>query len=221
MAGSEAEERIRAKVEAALRSEFPDARIVHEVNTSWGGVRMDLAAVRPNALTLVEIKSERDVLKRLSDQIAAALKITGDVRIYAAEKHAPALELMGRSSLGTIWNEDRTIGRNDPNPAYCPDLHKCQVLIETEEGFTSALDASWWLRRAMEHAPDPRALLEMLWAEELRDLLIRHSLGAPPKATRTVTKMMAQENLTGRQVREGVCAALRARPFARADGAAA
>lgn len=223
MAGSEAEERIRAKVEAALRREFPDARIVHEVNTSWGGVRMDLAAVRPNALTLVEIKSERDVLKRLPDQAAAALEITGDVRVYAAEKHRAGLTLMSKQHLGMVWNEDRTHGRHEPNPAYCPALRRCRVMLETDEGFSDLepVWGSWWPRLVMQHAPDPRSMLEMLWAEELRDLMRRHSIGAPPRANRTMTKLMAQENLTGRQVREGVCSALRARPFARADEVAA
>ena len=47
MAGSEAEERIRAKVEAALRREFPDARIVHEVNTSWVGFGWTLPRFGP------------------------------------------------------------------------------------------------------------------------------------------------------------------------------
>jgi len=223
MAGSEAEERIRAKVEASLRREFPDARIVHEVNTSWGGVRMDLAAVRPNALTLVEIKSERDVLKRLPGQAAAALEITGDVRVYAAEQHRAGLKLMSRQHLGMVWNEDRTHGRHEPNPAYCAALRQCRVMMEADEGFADIepMHGSWWPRRVMEHAPDPRSMLEMLWAEELRDLMRRHSIGAPPRANRTITKLMAQENLTGRQIREGVCAALRGRPFARADEVAA
>jgi hypothetical protein len=228
MAGSEAEERIRAKVEAAIRREFSDARIAHEVNISQGGCRMDLAAVRSTSLALVEIKSERDVLKRLPEQVRQALTITGDVRVYIAAKHAAAVSSMldqwvrgpdGHNLI--IWSEDRRSGRYQDNPAYCADLRRVRVLVEADEGFTD-LDqhlAVHWLRQVMSHISDPRAQLEMLWADELRGLLYRHSIGTTPKASREVNKRLALELLTGRQIREGACTALRDRPFARADQA--
>lgn len=228
MAGSAAEERIRAKVEAALRREFPDARIAHEVNISQGGCRMDLAAVRPSFLSLVEIKSERDVLKRLPEQVRQALTITGDVRVYIAAKHAKAVGAMmdeyvrgpdGRYQV--VWSEDGRRGTYTPNRIYCRDLTRCRVYVETEDGF-SDLDphmANHWVRDVMHHMPDHRAMLEMLWADELRALLASHRVGTTPKSSREVNKRLALEFLTGRQIREGVCTSLRDRPFARADDA--
>jgi hypothetical protein len=226
MSGSEAEERIRAKVEAALRREFPDARIAHEVNISHGGCRMDLAAVRPSSLALIEIKSERDVLKRLPEQVRQALTITGDVRVYVAAKHAKAISGMLEEHLRdadgkyiVTWSEDGRRGAWEKSPTYCPDLRRCRVYVETDDGFAD-LDpykAARWLRDVMQHMSDLRAQLEMLWADELRSLLARNSVGTTPKASREVNKRLALEFLTGRHIREGLCASLRDRPFARAD----
>lgn len=67
MAGSDAEERIRAKVEAELRRQFPTARIIHELVLSSGVSRLDLAAVTRDQIIVAEIKSERDTLSRLKD----------------------------------------------------------------------------------------------------------------------------------------------------------
>jgi len=228
MAGSEAEERIRAKVEAQLRREFPDARIVHELNMQWGGIRLDLAAVRPNAITLVEIKSERDVLKRLASQIGAASKITGDVRVYAADKHRAALidahhehlrDPDGRTIIEWLPSKHGEIGKYQPNPAFVPGLSRCRVQIETEAGFDwcAEMHSSWWDRTVMEHVAETPALLELLWAEELAQLLCDARLGAPRRSNRALMKRIAVEDMSLRQIRQGVCKALRGRAFARAD----
>jgi hypothetical protein len=233
MAGSHAEERIRAKVETALKAEFPDARIVHELKIEGGAVRLDLAAVRPGALTIVEIKSERDVLKRLKAQVEAALMVTGDVRVYAADKHREALHYLAspyeRDEDGR-WKLIRTEkesgcwqARYITNPDYIRALGEVLVLTETENGFrpSDEMHSSWWPRRRLEHMADPRALLELLWAEELRTLCTQASLGVQSRSSRGVMKRLALEYLTGSQIRAGVCMALRSRPFARAGEVAA
>lgn len=227
MAGSIAEERIRARVEERLRSEFPEARIVHELNMVWGGIRLDLGAVRPNAITLVEIKSERDVLKRLASQTEAALAITGDVRVYAAEKHRAALKdylspyirgADGRHEM--VWTKTARgeQGRYTPNPNHIGHLNRALIMIETEDGFDplEPMHSSWWPRRWMDHMADPRAILEMLWAGELRQVP-----GSQPRDNRRVMQRRALESLTGEQIRRLACSALRSRPFARADAEAA
>lgn len=68
---SEAEGEIRQAVVARLREIRPDARIMHEVNASSFGNRIDVLAVDRAEIIAVEIKSERDKLDRLSDQVAA------------------------------------------------------------------------------------------------------------------------------------------------------
>lgn len=85
MAGSEAEERIRAKAEVWLRQRVPDARIIHELVLEQGGSRIDLAAVTSDMIVAVEIKSERDVLDRLNSQLEAAMKVADHVILAASE----------------------------------------------------------------------------------------------------------------------------------------
>lgn len=68
---SEAEGEIRTAVVARLRQVRPNARIMHEVNASSFGNRIDVLAVDRAEIIAVEIKSERDKLDRLKDQISA------------------------------------------------------------------------------------------------------------------------------------------------------
>jgi hypothetical protein len=226
MAGSDAEEQLRLKAEAQLRQEFPDARIIHELNMQWGGIRLDLAAVRPDGLTLVELKSEKDVLKRLPAQIGAALRITSDVRVYAAEKHRKALIVAhqrhqcdedGREII--IWMDGKNgsrSGRHLHNPAFVPDLLRCDVQVDVGEGFTRCWDDFWFKHHGERHVAEPMALLELLWADELTRLLAQAGISAPIRANRELKKRLAVEDMPLRQIRRGVCASLRARTFHRA-----
>jgi hypothetical protein len=84
---SQAEERIRLKVEASLRGAFPEARIIHELVLRQGGVRIDLAAVTPDRLICAEVKSERDVLTRLPEQVEAMKRVADAWCVVTTEKH--------------------------------------------------------------------------------------------------------------------------------------
>lgn len=84
---SAAEERIRLKAEAMLRNAFPEARIVHELMLRQGGCRADLAAVTLDRIICVEVKSERDVLTRLPDQVAAMRMVCDAWCVVTAQKH--------------------------------------------------------------------------------------------------------------------------------------
>lgn len=68
MSGSAAERYLRDLAVARLRVLMPDARIVHELNVETGKCRVDLAAVAPDRLVFVEIKSRKDTLDRLPNQ---------------------------------------------------------------------------------------------------------------------------------------------------------
>jgi hypothetical protein len=225
---SDAEERIRLKVEYALRQEFPDARIVHELKMASGLVRLDMAAVRSAAITVVEIKSERDTLKRLKSQIGAALEITGDVRLYTTDKHRTAIERHadpyetgpdGHWAMTWTENGGRGQGRCIPNPDHIPDLHRVRVLIEGDTGFEplTQMWAGWWDRQISSHMPDTRAMLEVLWAEELHSALLSANIAHPPRSNRAIMKHLALNYMTGSAIRTALCNALRNRPFARAD----
>jgi len=179
---SEAEERIRAKAERALRAHWPEARIIHELMLRQGGCRVDLAAVTPDRLIVIEVKSERDVLTRLERQLTEAREVADYALVAVAEKHLekarPIAGWLGCCGEDEIGDE---IGRR---------------------GWRQSLEATC-------NAP---ARLSMLWASELRRVA-----GTGPKAARGFSILSASDNLTGAEVRRRVCAALRARPFPRAD----
>lgn len=198
---SPAEERIRVKAEAHLRGLYPGARIIHELKLNDGATRIDLAAVLPNRLAVAEIKSERDVLHRLGRQIRDSLEITASVHVFVSGKHVETLKNLpcNRSSEDDLEMV----------------LWRASIWSETDNGFDAV--QRHHQRDELSHMPDTRQLLALLWAEELKSMLGRHSLSYGRKATMTFTKKVALENMTGSQIRQGVCQALMGRPFARAD----
>ena len=70
---SDAEGEVRQAVVARLRQIRPNARIMHEVNVSSFGNRVDVLAVDRAEIIAVEIKSAKDKLDRLADQVKAML----------------------------------------------------------------------------------------------------------------------------------------------------
>lgn len=140
MSGSEAEERIRAKAEDALRQAFPEARIIHELVLRQGGVRIDLAAVTPSRLVCVEIKSERDVLDRLPRQIEAMKRVCDAWRVVVADKHVEKAREIG-GWLGIT-----------PESEVDHQFYGLAALV----------------RDSLKSLCNAPARLDMLWAEELR-----------------------------------------------------
>lgn len=140
MAGSVAEERIRAKAEAALRCAFPSARIIHELVLQQGGVRIDLAAVTRDRLICIEIKSERDVLTRLPEQVAAMKRVCDTWRVCCADKHVDKIR----------------------------DIAGWTATVSETELDTPAFRLMSLERQALEGVCNAPARLEMLWAAELR-----------------------------------------------------
>lgn len=223
MAGSAAEERLRAKAEASLRRSFPDARIIHELVLEQGGCRIDLAAVTPTQIILGEIKSERDVLKRLADQLRAAFAVTEDVRLYVAGKHVEAVK--------ALEDYHATAPLDPPvKNIHTGELHTTKLVSNPNR--IGLLSRTHLIREAGEDGdlapfqghrvssfgamPHPKAIFDLMWAAE-QEAVVR-SLGYG-KATRDVMSRFAVENMTGAEIRRHVCAALRARPFPRADAA--
>jgi hypothetical protein len=210
MIGSEAEQRIRAKAETLLRQVQPEGRIIHELEI--GGVRLDLASISPERMILVEIKSERDKLDRLKNQIRWARRLGGEVWVCFAPKWREAIKLRCQSQDYTkpIRRDGYTCYAD--NPLYIRELHQCQLLEETDVGFSGY----------SHHASDPRhdsynshALLNLLHKAEL--LALARPFGVKSRDTCPDLIRTAHENLTGGQVRRGVMAALRARNFWKAD----
>lgn len=208
MAGSEAEERIRAKAEAFLRGAYPEARIIHELMLEQFGNRIDLAAVTPDKIVAVEIKSERDVFTRLPEQIRAAVKVSREVYVCTAAKHAPKITALTDMHL---YNAPGC----PPNPDYLRELTWCGILAEGETGDLGPYGQRHAYGVERNRILNPHDLLKMCWASELRAVCF--DLGVGQKATRHGCMMQACEALSGREIRRRVCRELRRRSFPRAD----
>lgn len=210
MAGSEAEERIRAKVEAAMRRQYPDARIVHELVLDQGGVRIDLAAITTDQLVVAEIKSERDTLKRLAEQVSVATEAAQQVWVIIADRLWPKFELRTKAWIKVTDGEREGCWRLEPNPEYIPRLKDCRVYREAEAG----LEFAEGFPQLAAPRLDPRGMLNMLWAAELQYI-------SQSKLPRQPAIDLCVEAMTGKEIRRAVCAAIRSRKFPRADEASA
>jgi len=215
MAGSIAEERIRAKVEAAFRRRWPEARIIHELVLDQGGVRIDLAAVTADRLYVAEIKSERDVLKRLATQVEVATQVAQEVWVVVGEKHVERVKALKDYHRcvprvppfvrkdGSVL--DTQLVRNDERIV---PLGWCHLKAEGEGDELRWIDA----QPRSERRFSPSAMLDMLHRSELAWLTKSGS-----RATREFMIRLAIEELSGGEVRRGVCAMLLTRSFPRAD----
>jgi len=180
---SAAEARIREKAEALLRSMWPGARIVHEFDL--GGVRLDLAAITEDRLILLEIKSELDTLSRLQRQAEFALRVGGPLLVVYAPRWSEAIRKLSFSgSYRVSW-------------------------IEEGDG-PLAVRYPRWLDTDNDRY-DNRALMGLLLKPELMALARPH--GAKSRFDVGRLQAIVHENLTGREIRRGVMAALRARRF--------
>ena len=216
MIGSEAEIRLRIKAEALLRVVFPSARIVHEFDLR--GVRLDLAAITDETIVLVEIKSERDTLDRLANQVKSALSIGGEVWIVYADRWEAQIRQRCQSQDESkpiyLANGGLTWG---PNALYIPGLSGCALLREEGAALTSGHGFDPRNRRRIRDRFNNRRLLGLLHKGEL--LALAKPLGGRVRHDTYTLIDLCHEHLTGREIRRGAMAALRARNFWKADPA--
>jgi hypothetical protein len=224
MGGSIAEERIRAKAEAHLRLAFPEGRIIHElVTANFGPSRIDLACVTHDMIIGLEIKSERDVLDRLARQYKHALAVCDHYAVVTTPEVADKIEWLQRSTTDDYEPIPGMPGcmRGVANPDFVPEIRHLEIFRERGDGLDVGYHAwadpnhpyrSRWLEVALRNPADR---LAMLWAAELR--LIAAPLGAKSNWSGGRSIRAICEEMTGRQIRRAVCAALRQRAFPRAD----
>lgn len=212
---SSSEQEIREAVVGRLRELMPDARIVHELNVAGqGSNRIDVAAVTRQSIVGIEIKSEKDTLKRLADQWSAFSDCCHYVAIAAHEKHFCDWR-------DPRWREDVPAERRLNHPEFVDNWSRRSRIwrYPRPEREQHGWAQPWVFCpvRDCRRQPKASAMLEMLWAEELRAECIRHGIAASSRATRPymITEMVW--NMTGREVCEAVCRQLRSRSFAEAD----
>lgn len=200
MASTE-EEQMRVQMEAGIIELLPGARIIHELPV-WG-CRADIAAVTEDRLLLFELKSSKDTLSRLNDQM----------RTFNACAHH-AIAVIDNKFFDTspytnggerFASPDETDGMNIwayPGP---PEGLPTTGIYEWK------IPSGYWTR-----SPDPMMLLGVLFAGEQRSLLREYELPVGSNQHERCVKLALE--LTGREISAGVCERLRERAVLRGTG---
>lgn len=207
---SDAEAEIRNEVVTRLRQEFPSCRIIHEINASSFGNRIDVLAVTEDKIAAVEIKSAKDTLKRLPDQLSA---MRGVAHYVVSAIHEKFLEPV--RTVDDRWSPeiaDRTL-YSAPQAASGSTVWAYPM--RTRIGLIA--ESNWpmagpWIKPTLNL---PVYAIDMLWAAELKSACSRNKLKA--SGTMDVMKDRLRWNLTGETITREICAHLRARICVEAD----
>lgn len=202
---STAEAEVRDAVVGRLRQLRPDARIIHEINTSGtGSCRVDILAVCVAEIIAVEIKSERDTLSRLPAQIEAMRGASHWTIVALHEKHLRPNE---HSILG-LPKEPNVVWSNVLTWVY-PETPKVAG--------RSYRTGQWEQPRQSVTCALPDTALEMLWADELRHACAAMRVPVSARTTRADAIRALRWHATGREITHAICHALRTRQCPEAD----
>lgn len=198
---SEEEATIRAATVARIRDLLPGARIIHELNVEQGTVRADIAAVEVDRLYLFEIKSARDTLHRLPNQLRLFHPVCHGLVVVADEKWC------GRATAAGFPNCDARaiIAHNAP-------LASLWQWPEPERPWGRD-----WTLPAHLSIPWPHRMLRLLWTEELRDVARDLEIPTTTRAPGYKLAALIANQATGSEITAAVCRTLRRRTFAWAD----
>lgn len=198
---SAAEAEIRTAVVQHLRILIPGCRIIHEINASSFGNRIDVLAVGRDRIAAVEIKSKRDKLDRLKDQITAMDGVTHEVYAALHERFLKPFGPAGKygflppdeAGSTTVWAyplADRD-GHIDIRGAWRASRHDKMTL--------------------------PDGAINILWREELQ--AICSGLGVPRFSRLTMSEAIdhIKYRMTGAEIKDRICRILRNRSCPEAD----
>jgi hypothetical protein len=205
LAGSAAEVAIRTAVVERLRRELPGARIIHELKVGGGTNIADLATVEKDRLLLFEIKSERDVLKRAKKQMECFSKHAHGAILVLHERWFDRTPYSDGSKRFVVPDEFRSYGW----PTWC--------YPEDADDSAHGRFYRWVLPRPSLRQPAARALLGILWRQEMVNVAAAHRVSIGRRENMTSIGDQLAWHLTGREICHAVCRELRQRPFAAAD----
>jgi len=199
--------RMRQLAKAELRARFPRARIVEEFPVRYSTNRIDLAAIQPDGIVGVEIKSSRDTLDRLEAQLRAFEPICGRLIVALAPSFNQKLPMK------PVKYKHKGVSHAGFASQFTPAQQIVNRLGGRVETWT--VDADQGVVEGEVHGnwttPHSRRLLDVLHVSELVAIANRRRL---PQARRPVHATLAQtcfDLLTGREIIADACAALRAR----------
>lgn len=217
---SSAEADIRNDVVAHLRKEWPSARIIHEINVAGtGSNRIDVLAVTEMSIAAVEIKSKKDKLDRLPDQMTAMNRVAHVTRAAIHEKFLVEEE----TNKWHAWRTDKD-GRHwrktlpeALNRYRYDDTVWVWPKIQCAENSGYDYSSRWLLGPPPMTIALPHGALSILWADELRWLCSELRVGVGKRANMGEMTNTLRWMATGRELTRGVCAALRRRDCVEAD----
>lgn len=201
------EAEVRDAVVARLRSLRPEARIIHEINASDFGNRIDVLAVDRAEIIACEVKSKKDKLDRLPKQIEAMRGAAHHVIAALHEKFLVPYRYAANCRV--------------PNAVEPPpEARGASVWAYPEAGKGRMYGCSEWAEpRLAVTQPLPWSALHMLWRDELYELCGELKLAVPRRATMGLMVNALRWNSTGRELTLGICTALRRRNCIEADPA--
>lgn len=197
---------MREIVAADLRRRWPEARIIHELPLRYSSNSLDMAAVTQTEINAVEIKSSRDLMDRLEQQLRNFAPIVTRLIVALAPKWNEKLPSLKRPYRQGI--------------AYVPQLTEAQQLIagvrETHiETWTVCATAGTIERTEGGYAvnvhPWSFRLLHILHVAELTEVALAHHVPGCHGRPHDVIARACASGMTGDQVKRAVCQALRAR----------
>lgn len=215
---SAAEGEIREAVVKRLREMRPGARIIHEINASHFGNRIDVLAVDRAEMIAVEIKSEKDKLDRLPAQIEA---MNGVANYSIAALHEKFLVEQKTNQWAAHREQDGVYYLSHP-PKVASGANEIWVYPERWRAMLSAPEgwdhiSTWDGFPRRECQPLPDAAIHMLWRDELYELCGRLRLSVGKRARMPEMLRDLRWLCTGKELTLGICAALRARDCIEAD----
>lgn len=211
---------IRNDVVAHIRANWPSARIIHEINVAGtGSNRIDVLAVTEMAIAAVEIKSKKDKLDRLPDQLhamrrCAHISIAAIHEKFLVEKETNKWNAERTDDAGRFWKK-----------TLPPEIEAMRWRVSTwvwpQKPITeqNRYDerAAWRLAPTPLTLALPHGALDMLWADELRQLCADLQIGTGKRPNMSQMANALRWSATGRDLTRGVCAALRRRKCTEAD----
>jgi hypothetical protein len=213
---SAAEQEIRTAVVDRLRLLRPAARICHEVNCGSGPTRMDLIAVDATEIIGVEIKSEKDVMKRAETQLKGMRDVAHHSILALHEVHLEEHET-------NAWAAH--YGKLDGNhyALQVPKLEYGQIpWVYPERTRCANYDGETGPWREPERRLQfalPSTAIHLLWRDELAWLCDHLSVSRGRRSTMRDMVRALCWHANGKELTAGICAALRHRKFAEADTA--
>lgn len=195
---------MRALVVPELRKRWPGARIIHELPLRYSTNRIDLAAVTETEIVSVEIKSSRDVMDRLEQQLRAFQPISARTIAALAPRWNEKLPMIekkfaGGTSFTAQYTETQGIIRRVGGvETWTVDAVAGKIEVTETGPYRSNKP---WLAQ----------MLDMLHVAELIDIADRHQIAKSKRPVHFNLVSDLVDLLQGREIVRAVCAALRAR----------